>query len=106
MMKNKKIDANQVYAFLLTIPRGYVVTYGQIARYCGNPKAARAVGRILHSNPDGDKFPCYKVVNAKGELSSGYAFGGIEAQKQRLETDGIPVLNDRVDLNRYQYIPE
>ena len=106
MIKNKNIDAQQVYAFLLTIPRGRVVTYGQIARYCGNPKAARAVGQILHRNPNGEKYPCYKVVNTKGELSPGYAFGGIEAQKQRLEADGIPVLNYHVDLNRFRYIPE
>ena len=106
MMKNQKTDAKQVYDFLLAIPRGCVVTYGQIAAYCGNPKAARAVGRILHSNPDGDKYPCYKVVNAEGKLSPGYAFGGMEAQKRRLEADGILVVNERVDLKRYRYTPE
>ena len=62
---------------------------------------ARAVGNALHCNPDGDKYPCYKVVNSRGELSSSYAFGGLETQKRRLEADGIVVENDKVDLQKY-----
>lgn len=52
-----------VLEFLQTIPRGKVVTYGQIAAFLGNPKLARAVGNALHRNPDGEKYPCYKVVD-------------------------------------------
>lgn len=88
--------------YLLTIPKGKVVTYGQIAVYLGNKNLARAVGNALHRNPDGDKYPCYKVVNSKGELSKKYAFGGIEEQKNRLENDGVKVVNYKVDLEKYQ----
>ena len=45
----------KVYEFLRTIPKGKVVTYGQIAEYLGNKKLARVVGNILHNNPDKDK---------------------------------------------------
>lgn len=93
---------NQVYDFLLTIPKGKVVTYTQIAEYLGNKYLARVVGNILHKNPNGDKYPCYKVVNSKGELSLRYAFGGIEAQRQRLEAEGITVRDQKVDLTVYQ----
>jgi len=93
----------QVYAYLLTIPRGKVTTYGCIAAALGKKGSARAVGNILHRNPDGDRYPCYKVVNAAGKLSDRYAFGGIEMQKRRLEADGIRVENDRVDLYIYLY---
>lgn len=92
----------KAYEFLKTIPKGKVVTYGQIAEYLGNKRLARVVGNILHSNPDGDKYPCYKVVDSKGNLSKSYAFGGIERQKERLENDGITVKNYKVDLDKYQ----
>lgn len=93
----------KVYVFLKTIPKGKVVTYGQIAEAAGNPRAARAVGNILHSNPNGEEIPCYKVVDSKGRLSEHYAFGGIEKQKERLEKEGIEVENYRVDLNKYKF---
>lgn len=91
----------KVYSYLLTIPKGRVVTYGQIAKYLGNPKLARAVGNILHSNPSEDKYPCYKVVNAEGKLSVNFAFGGIEKQKEKLEAEGIEVVDYRVNLKRF-----
>ena len=92
----------QVYEFLRTLPKGKVVTYGQIAEYLGNKKLARTVGNILHKNPDGDKYPCYKVVNSKGYLSKNYSFGGIKKQKEKLEADGILVTNYKVDLEKYR----
>lgn len=59
----------EVYEFLKTIPKGKVVTYGQIAEYLENKKLARVVGNILHNNPNEDKYSCYKVVDSKGNLS-------------------------------------
>ena len=94
-----------VYEFLRSVPRGKVVTYGQIAAALGNPKLARAVGNALHQNPDGDKFSCYKVVNSRGALSARYAFGGRQAQQRRLEAEGIAVKNGRVDLRVCQHLP-
>ena len=94
-------DSQRLYSLLLEIPRGRVVTYGKLAEMLGNKHLARAVGNALHKNPDGEKYPCYKVVNSKGELSRSYAFGGIEEQKRRLEADGVEVENYRVDLKKY-----
>ena len=93
---------DKVYEFLKTIPKGKVVTYGDIAAYLGNKHLARVVGNILHNNPDETKYPCYKVVDNKGNLSSHFAFGGIEKQKEKLESDGIVVNNYKVDLNKYR----
>ena len=45
----------KVYKYLTNIPKGKVVTYGQIAEYLGNKKLARVVGNILHNNPDENK---------------------------------------------------
>ncbi len=99
-----KMNLNQqVYNILTTIPCGRVVTYGRLAEMLGNRRWARAVGNALHQNPDGDRYPCYKVVNSKGALSTAYAFGGIAEQKRRLEAEGIAVVDGKVDLNVYGY---
>lgn len=94
----------KVYKYLMKIPKGKVVTYKQIAEYLGNIKLARVVGNILHNNPNELKYPCYKVVNSKGKLASNYAFGGIQKQKEKLESENIEVINYRVDLKKYKYI--
>ena len=103
-IKNKQSElAQKVYDYLLTIPEKKVVTYKQVAEYLGNKGLARVVGNILHKNPDGDKYPCYKVLNSKGELAEAFVFGGKEIQKQRLEREGIKVINNKVNLNIYQW---
>lgn len=95
----------KVYDFLRTIPKGKVVTYGQIAQILGNKNLSRAVGNALHSNTDPERYPCYKVVNAQGKLSEHFAFGGLQGQKCRLEADGIEVMDGKVDLTKYQWKP-
>ncbi len=99
----RKINFQEVYEFLAKIPKGKVVTYGMIAGYLGNKNLARAVGNILHANPDGVKYPCYKVVTAAGKLSKNYAFGGIEKQKELLLKDNIEVKDYKVDLSIYKW---
>ena len=89
---------------LLTVPKGKVITYGGIAERLGNKNLSRAVGNALHNNPDGDLYPCYKVVDKQGRLSFSYAFGGIEEQKRRLEADGVIVKNYQVDLSEFGYL--
>ena len=88
--------ADKVYEFVKSIPPGKVATYGQIALHLGNRNFARVVGNILHSNPDPEHIPCHRVVNAQGRLSQAYAFGGIEAQRRLLESEGVVFKNDLV----------
>lgn len=95
--------SQKVYEYLTIIPKGKVVTYKQVAEHLGNKGLARVVGNILHKNPDGHKYPCYKVLNSKGELAEAFVFGGKEIQKKRLEKDGIKVINNQVDLRLYQW---
>ena len=79
------------------IPKGRVMTYGQIAGICGNAGAARIVGGIAHfGNPD---LPWQRVVNKSGGLASGYP-GGREGHKAALESEGLKVSEDyKVDVN-------
>ncbi len=95
--------SQRVYDYLTTIPKGKVVTYKQVAESLGNKGLARVVGNILHKNPDEHKYPCYKVLNSKGELAEAFVFGGKGIQKQKLEKEGIKVINGKVDLSLYQW---
>ena len=91
----------RIYEAVKKIPRGKVATYAQVAAMAGNPKMCRAVGNALHKNPDPDGTPCYRVVNAKGELAGAFAFGGPDVQANLLRADGIEVINNKVDLAKY-----
>lgn len=96
-----------VYRALTRIPRGRVATYGQIAKIAGCPGAARAVGNAIHSNTDPDRFPCHRVVAADGSLGSNYGLGGPEAQRARLEREGVMFLDDgRVDIEEFGLVLE
>lgn len=93
---------NRVYAFVKEIPKGRVATYGQIAAHLGNRNLSRAVGNALHHNPNPKEIPCHRVVNAKGEVSQAFAFGGAAAQRQLLEQEGIVFEPDgKIDLKKY-----
>ena len=93
--------AKRIYEAVKKIPYGHVATYGQIAELAGDKKMARAVGNALHHNPDPDSIPCYRVVNAKGELAGEFAFGGQWKKGELLMEEGVEVVDGRVDLARY-----
>ena len=93
--------SKRIYEAVKKIPAGKVATYGQIAELAGDKKMARAVGNALHRNPDPEHIPCYRVVNAKGELAGAFAFGGANVQEQLLAADGILVVDNKVDLAKY-----
>ncbi len=95
--------SKRIYEAVKKIPYGRVATYSQIAELAGDRKMARAVGNALHKNPDPDHIPCYRVVNAKGELAGGFAFGGGEVQAALLREEGVEVRDGRVDLAVYQW---
>ncbi len=92
---------DKIYEVVRKIPRGKVATYGQVAILAGNSRWARVVGYALHSNPDPDGIPCYRVLNRLGELAPAFAFGGAEVQAELLRADGIEVTDGRVDLEKY-----
>ncbi|MBQ7581943.1 MAG: MGMT family protein, partial [Lachnospiraceae bacterium] len=85
---------------------GPVATFAQVAELAGDRKMARAVGNALHKNPDPDSIPCFRVVNAKGELAGEFAFGGPGAQAKLLEAEGIKVIDGKVDLTEFQWRKE
>jgi O-6-methylguanine DNA methyltransferase len=73
-MKTTLSFTQKVYDVVAKIPRGKTMTYQEVARRAGSPYAARAVGNIMHNNPDTKKVPCHRVVRSDGTIG-GYARG-------------------------------
>lgn len=87
--------SDRVLRMVGLIPPGRVATYGDVARWCGNPSAGRAVGTLVGRHAF--EVPCHRVVDAGGRPSPAYP-GGPEAQARRLEAEGVPFAGARVDL--------
>lgn len=86
----------QVYAIVETIPHGMVISYGQIARMLGNPRAAREVGRAMRHCPG--HLPWQRVVKIDGTIAGGEH---AHVRKSRLEDEGVIFLPDgRVDMSK------
>jgi methylated-DNA-protein-cysteine methyltransferase-like protein len=93
----------RVLEIIRAIPRGSVLTYGQVAALADTPRAARQVGRILYFY--GESVPWQRVVNHYGGLST-YKVGSGERQRALLEEECVSFRADgTIDLKRYQWRP-
>lgn len=96
----------RVIDIIKSIPEGYVMTYGQIAKLAGSARGARQVVRILHTMSGLYELPWHRVVNIKGEM----AIKDDESrfmQKAYLSDEGVITgENGLIDLGKYQYRPE
>ncbi|HJQ83630.1 MAG TPA: MGMT family protein [Candidatus Binatia bacterium] len=94
-----------VYRVVRRVPRGKIVTYGQVAAILGQPRAARAVGMALSAlrPPLVDLVPWQRVINAAGRCSHRNGFWA-EAQRDLLEREGVRFDRAvRVDLKRVRW---
>lgn len=84
------------------IPRGKVMTYGEIATLAGWPSHSRMVGRTLRYSPEAISLPCHRVVNKEGRTAPGWS-----QQRTLLEAEGIRFKsNGHVDMNVCLWKPE
>lgn len=101
---NKDSFSARVNAIVAQIPKGRVMTYGQIAAICGNPRAARIVGGVAHFGHS--DLPWHRVVNKQGGLASGYP-GGRNRHKIHLESEGLEVGEDmKVNIKELIWWPD
>ncbi len=95
----------RVLAIVQKIPPGKVMSYGQIARFAGNPRGARQVSRILHSMSGKYNLPWHRVLNAKGEIGL-QDEESFYTQKLKLESEGILFIGrKKIELGKFQYLP-
>lgn len=97
--------ARAVYALVRRVPRGRVVTYGQVAALLGHPRAARAVGTALSNLPPAlaRVVPWQRVINAAGGISFRGDLHRPDLQRQLLELEGVVFRGARTDLRRFRW---
>ncbi|MDY6456919.1 MGMT family protein [Acinetobacter faecalis] len=96
----------EFYGIIQLIPKGKVATYGQIAKLAGLPKHARHVGFALKNIADDTVVPWYRVINSQGKISLSKEDGfGENIQIVKLQSEGVVVLNGKVNLKLFQWIP-
>lgn len=89
------------------MPRGRVVTYGEVAALAGLPRHAREVGRVLATLPEDSSLAWQRVVNAGGRVSPRGWAGDEQLQRRLLESEGVVFdARGRIDLERFGWEPE
>lgn len=95
----------RVFRIVRMIPRGRVMTYGQIAEILGEGYTARTVGFVMHSSDD--KTPWHRVINAQGGCSTRGLVLPHDKQQRLLEAEGVSFnKRGRCELQEYLWIPE
>jgi methylated-DNA-protein-cysteine methyltransferase-like protein len=92
-----------VWQVVQGIPRGHVLTYGEVARLAGMSRAARRVSQAMRRVPRGMTLPWHRVVNAQGKISFPEDSPGFQRQKELLEKEGVVFIKGKIDLERYGY---
>lgn len=92
-----------VWQVVQGIPRGHVLTYGEVARLAGMSRAARRVSQAMRRAPRGMDLPWHRVVNAQGKISFPEDSSGYQQQKGLLEKEGVVFLKGKIDLDRFGY---
>lgn len=95
----------RVYRIVRAIPRGRVMTYGQLAEILGEGYTPRTIGFVMHAS--GDNNPWHRVINAQGACSTGRVVLPHDKQQRMLEAEGV-TFNEcgRCDLQKYLWIPD
>ena len=96
--------ARRVWQVVSEIPRGHVLTYGDVARLSGAPGYARRVSQAMRWAPKDIKLPWHRVINSRGEVSLRKFGDGAGFQRELLEEEGVYFgLKGRVDLGRFEH---
>ena len=93
----------RVVEVVLSIPKGKVATYGQVARLAGNPNGARQVVRVLWSQSEKARLPWHRIINAQGHIA--LTGEGLRMQRSLLKQEGVRVADDgAVDLKCFRWL--
>jgi len=90
----KHLFRENVLAVVKAIPAGGVMSYGEVARRAGKPRAARAVGAIMRANHD-PAVPCHRVIRADGNLG-GYNRGRAAGKMLKLQAEGLQFTETKI----------
>ena len=94
----KKTFNEKCYSILRRVPKGKITTYQELA-HALKTRAYRAVGNAMRRNPYAPLVPCHRVIKSNGEIG-GFA-SGTKKKIEMLKKEGIVIINERIDLNKY-----
>ena len=100
-----EIRRTALYSTLMLVPYSKVVTYGQLAELAGLGRAARWVGRTLSQLPEGTRLPWHRVLASGGRISLPLGTVSGDEQRARLRSEGLSIVNNRVDMQRHGWRP-
>lgn len=92
-----------VYRLVQQIPRGRVLTYGALAKSLRLPGGARSAGRAMAATPSGKGIPWHRVIGERGKILIREPYASL--QRKLLESEGVTIIESRVDLKRYLWNP-
>lgn len=92
-----------VYKLVKQIPRGRVLTYGGLARALRLKGGARTAGRAMGATPRGKGIPWHRVLGANGKILIREPYASL--QKKLLESEGVSILESRVNLKKHLWTP-
>ena len=81
----------KVWRAISAIPKGETVTYKELAKKIGRPKAVRAVGNAVGANPCAPFIPCHRVIRSDGRLGGYSGRGGIKAKRALLAKEKVKI---------------
>jgi methylated-DNA-protein-cysteine methyltransferase-like protein len=106
MNVNEKAYRDRVYELVKQIPRGKVMTYGQIAIVLGEGYTPRTVGYVMHA-AETENVPWQRVLNSQGKCSTGRLTIPINLQQNMLEQEGVVFSKSgKCDLREFQWHPD
>ena len=92
-----------VYRLVKQIPRGRVLSYGALARILRLRGGARSAGRAMAATPSGKGIPWHRVVGERGKILVREPYASL--QKKLLESEGVRIVESRVDLRQHLWSP-
>lgn len=95
----------RVYKLVRQIPRGRVMTYGQIAIILGKGYTPRTVGFVMHG-ADEKQTPWHRVINSQGRCSTGGVVLPADKQQRMLEAEGVKFTSGKCDLETFTWQPK
>jgi len=106
------IYQRSILRILAEVPKGKVTTYGDLAKELSrrepkwSPNASRAVGTTMKNNVCGPQIPCHRVIKSDGSIGNfrGGAEGAVDEKIGMLRSEGVTVVNGRIDLKKFGHI--
>ena len=103
---NDKAYRERVYEMVRQIPRGRVMTYGQVAGILGEGYTPRTVGYVMHA-AESERVPWQRVINSQGKCSTGRLTIPVNLQQDMLEQEGVVFdAKGKCDLRKYEWWPD